>query len=43
MKRSRFSDEQFIVILKEHASSLHAAALCCKRGINGATFCKMSY
>jgi len=38
MKRSRFSEEQTIGILKEHQAGLSAAELCCKHGISDATF-----
>ena len=38
MKRSRFSDEQIIGILKEHQAGLSAADLCRKYGISDATF-----
>jgi putative transposase len=40
MKRSRFSDEQIIGVLKEHQAGLSAAELCRKYGISDATFCK---
>ena len=38
MKRSRFSDEQIIGIVKEHQAGLPAAELCRKYGISDATF-----
>ena len=38
MKRSRFSDEQIIGILKEHQAGLSALELCRKYGISDATF-----
>ena len=38
MKRSRFSEEQIIGILKEHQGGLSAAELCRKHGIGDATF-----
>ena len=38
MKRSRFSEEQIIGILKEHLVGLSAAELCRKHGISDATF-----
>ena len=38
MKRSRFTEEQIIWILKEHQVGLSAADLCRKHGISGATF-----
>lgn len=40
MKRSRFSEEQIIGILKEHQAGLGAKELCRKRGISDATFYK---
>ena len=40
MRRSRFSEEQIIGALKEHAAGLSAADLCRKHGISGATFYK---
>ena len=38
MKRSRFSEERIIGILKEHQAGLSAAELCLKHGISDATF-----
>ena len=38
MKRSRFSEEQIIGILKEHQAGLSAPELCRKYGISDATF-----
>lgn len=38
MKRSRFSEEQIIGILKEHQAGMSAADLCRKHGISDATF-----
>lgn len=38
MKRSRFSEEQIIGILKEHQAGLSAVELCRKHGISDATF-----
>ncbi len=38
MRRSRFSDEQIIAILKEHSAGLSTAELCRKHGISDATF-----
>ena len=38
MKRSRFTEEPIIGILKEHQAGLSAADLCRKHGINDATF-----
>ena len=40
MKRSRFSEEQIIVILKEHQAGMSAAELCRKHGVSDATFYK---
>ena len=40
MKRSRFSEEQIIGILKEHQVGLGAKELCRKHGISDATFYK---
>ena len=40
MKRSRFSEEQIIGILKEHQAGATAADLCRKHGISDATFYK---
>ena len=38
MKRSRFSEEQIIGILKVHQAGLGAKELCRKHGISDATF-----
>ena len=38
MKRSRFSEEQIIGILKEHQAGLGTKELCRKHGISDATF-----
>lgn len=38
MKRSRFTEEQIIGVLKEHLAGLSAAELCRKHGISDATF-----
>ena len=38
MKRSRFSEEQIIGILKEHQAGLGAKELCRKHGVSDATF-----
>lgn len=38
MKRSRYTEEQIIGILKEHAAGLSATELCRKHGISDATF-----
>ena len=40
MRKSRFSDEQIIAILKEHAAGLGTADLCRRHGISDATFYK---
>ena len=40
MRRSRFSEQQIIGILKEHEAGLSAAELCRKHGISDATFYK---
>jgi putative transposase len=38
MKRSRFTEEQIIVVLKEHRAGLSVAELFRKHGISDATF-----
>ena len=38
MRRSRFSDEQIIGILKEHQAGMSASELCRKYGVRDATF-----
>ena len=40
MKRSRFSEEQIIGILKEHQAGLSAKELCRKHGVSEPTFYK---
>ena len=40
MKRSRFSEEQIIAILKEQEAGMPTADVCCKHGISSATFYK---
>jgi len=41
MKKSRFSEEQIIGILKEHQAGLSALELCRKYGISDATLYKL--
>jgi len=38
MKRSRFSEEQIIAILKQQESGLATAGVCREHGISSATF-----
>jgi len=40
MKRSRFSDEQIIGVLKEQEAGAATADVCRRHGISGATFYK---
>jgi putative transposase len=40
MKRSRFTEEQIIGILKEQEVGAKTADMCRKHGISDATFCK---
>ena len=40
MKRSRFSDEQIIAIVKEQEAGRATADVCRRHGISGATFYK---
>lgn len=38
MKKSRFSEEQIIAVLKEHQAGIPVTELCRKHGISDATF-----
>ena len=38
MKRSRFTEEQIIAILREQETGLATAEVCRKHGVSGATF-----
>ncbi|MET4702278.1 putative transposase [Constrictibacter sp. MBR-5] len=38
MKKSRFSEEQIIAVLKEHQAGIAVTDLCRKHGISDATF-----
>ena len=40
MKRSRFSEEQIIAVLKEHEAGMPTAEVCRRHGISSATFYK---
>ena len=40
MKRSRFTEDQIIGILKEHEAGISVADLCRKRGVSDATVYK---
>ena len=40
MRKGRFTEEQIIKVLKEHASGMSASDLCRKHGISDATLSK---
>ena len=40
MRRSKYSEEQIIDILKEHDAGVSTAEICRKYGVSGATFYK---
>ena len=41
MKRSRFTEDQSIGILKEHEAEVSVADLCRRHGVSDATVCKL--
>ena len=43
MKKSRFSEEQIIAVLKEHQAGIAGADLCRKHGISDATFNSLAH
>ena len=41
MRKSRFSDEQIIAMIREHESGVKTADICRKYGLSDATFYKL--
>lgn len=41
MRKSRFSDEQIIAMIREHESGVKTADICRKHGLSDATFYKL--